>query len=45
MTVNYLALQKRTVGLVKNEFDHDQLFCNFMVVADQGWNSNCIMYY
>ena len=45
MTVNYLALQKRNVGLIKNEFDHDQLFCNVMVVADQGWNSNCIMYY
>ena len=39
MTVNYLALQKRNVGLVKNEFD-DQLFCNFMLVPDQGWNSN-----
>jgi len=33
------------IGLIKNEFDHDQLFCNFMVVPDQGWNSNYIMYY
>ena len=39
MTVNYLALQKRNVGLIKNEFD-DQL-----LVPDQGWNSNYIMYY
>ena len=44
MTVKYLALQKRNVGLIKNEFD-DQLFCNFMLVPDQGWNSNYIMYY
>ena len=44
MTVKYLALQKRNVGLIKNEYD-DQLFCNFMLVPDQGWNSNYIMYY
>jgi len=27
--------KEECIGLIKNEFDHGQLFCNFMLVPDQ----------